>query len=531
MCIVAAGKRDGMLDHDITRIRSKAHSHWLKVLTPVVLVTLCFCAVCAHILIEARRTALERAGDTATSMVAAIESDIVRNVEALNLSLQGLVDNLKHPEIGRISPDLRQLVLFDHSATARHFGSILVLDETGRLRYDSRHAVVKPADMSDRDYFRIHKTKEAPILYVGQPQAARQTGAFFIGISKRLSHPDGSFAGVVAGTVQLAYFKKLFKDMALGPNGNITLARTDGTLLMRWPFDESIIGKSIKHAEMFRQAEKARAGRFEAISVTDSMHRLFAYSQISDLPIFVSVGQATSDIYAQWRKYAWTIGFLIATLVAMSGALAWFLLRELNWHRDAEQKLATLASTDGLTGLSNRWHFDETIRREWRRARRDHTPIALLMIDADEFKIYNDTHGHQAGDRLLRMIGEAIAETIQRGADLGARYGGDEFAVLLPGTTLDGAARVADQIRRRFNADCVEQDTANGAKISIGAACLIPERTASHATLLTAADEALYRAKDAGRNRTELAEAAFLASLQPSLALPDAPSPAMTKAA
>src|SRR5262245_12860179 len=154
-----------MLYHDIAHIRSRAHSHWLKVLTPVVLVTLCFCAVCAHILIEARRTALERAGDTATSMVAAIESDIIRNVEALSLSLQGVVDNLKHPEIERISPDLRQLVLFDHSATARHSGPILVLDETGHLRYDSRHATVKPVDMSDRDYFRIHKAKNAPVLY------------------------------------------------------------------------------------------------------------------------------------------------------------------------------------------------------------------------------------------------------------------------------------------------------------------------------------------------------------------------------
>ena len=230
MCFVAAGKRTATLYQDITRIRSKAHAHWLKVLTSVVLVTACFCAVCAHILIEARHTALERASDTATSMVAAIESDIVRNVETLNLSLQGVIDNLKHPELDRLSPDLRQLVLFDHSATARHFGSILVLDETGHLRYDSRNATAKPADMSDRNYFRIYKTKDAPVLYVGQPQAARQTGAFFIGISKRLSHPDGSFAGVVAGTVQLSYFKKLFRDTALGPNGNITLARTDGTL-------------------------------------------------------------------------------------------------------------------------------------------------------------------------------------------------------------------------------------------------------------------------------------------------------------
>ena len=144
--------------------------------------------------------------------------------------------------------------------------------------------------------------------------------------------------------------------------------------------------------------------------MSDGVPRLSVYSQISDLPIVVAVGQATADIYAQWRRYAWTIGALIATLTAMTGALAWFLLRELNWHRDAQQQLATLASTDGLTGLSNRWHFDDTIRREWRRARRDHTPIALLMIDADEFKTYNDGHGHQAGDRLLRTIGEAIAE-------------------------------------------------------------------------------------------------------------------------
>ena len=521
-----------MLYHDIAHIRSKAQSPWLKVLTPVVLVTLCFCAVCAHILIEARRTALERAGDTATSMVAAIESDIVRNVETLNLSLQGVINNLKHPEIGGLSPDLRQLVLFDHAAaTARHFGSILVLDETGRLRHDSRNAVVKPVDMSDRDYFRIHRTKDAPVLYVGQPQAARQTGAFFIGISKRLSHADGSFAGVVAGTVQHAYFKKLYKDLALGPNGNITQARTDGTLLMRWPFDESTIGKVMKHAEFLRRAEKARTGRFLTVTASDSKERLIAYGQISDLPIVISVGQPTSDIYAQWRKYAWTIGALMAALVAMSGALAWFLLRELNWHRDAEQKLATLASTDGLTGLSNRWHFDETIRREWRRARRDHLPISLLMIDADEFKVYNDTHGHQAGDRLLRMLGEAIGATVQRGADLGARYGGDEFAVLLPGTPLEGAAQVADQIRRRFNADCAEQGTAGGAKMSIGAACLIPERSTGHATLLTAADEALYRAKDAGRNRTELAEASYQASLPPQPTPQIAPRPVLTTAA
>jgi diguanylate cyclase (GGDEF)-like protein len=501
-----------MPHHDIARFQSKPHSNWLKVLAPVVLVTLCFCAICTHVLVEARHAAWERAGDTAASMVVAIESDVVRSVESLNLSLQGVINNLAHPEIRSLSPDLRQRVLFDHSTTARQFGAILVIDETGRLRYDSRNAAPKPVDLSGRDYFRLHQAKNAPVLYVGQPEAARQSGTFIVGISKRLSHPDGSFAGVVAGTVQLNHFKKLFKDMALGPHSIITLGRTDGAVLMRWPFEEAIIGKSIKTAEIFRQLEKARTGRFETTAITDGIHRLYVYSQINDLPVFVSIGQATGDIYAQWHRYAWTIAILITVLTAMSAVLAWFLLRELNWHSAAEQSLAMLASTDGLTGLSNRWHFDDTIRRAWRRARRDHAPIALLMIDADQFKVYNDSHGHPAGDQLLKVIGEAMLASIRPGTDLGARYGGDEFAVLLPGLSLEAAAQVADQIRARFNAGCRDQGLADGAKISIGCACLVPERAAGHAALLTAADEALYRAKDGGRNRTEIAEAAFKAA-------------------
>ena len=116
----------------------------------------------------------------------------------------------------------------DHSTTARQFGAILVIDENGRLRYDSRNLSPKPIDLSNRDYFRRQQTASAPVLYVGQPESARQTGAFIVGVSKRLTRPDGTFAGVVTGTVMLNHFKKLFNDMALGPHSIITLGRTDG---------------------------------------------------------------------------------------------------------------------------------------------------------------------------------------------------------------------------------------------------------------------------------------------------------------
>lgn len=492
---------------EIRRAASARPTSALRVVAPVIAVVLCFCVICIDVLNEAGRAAWDRSGDNSASLVAAIESDIIRNVEALNLSLQGAVDTLKRPDIDRIDPELRQLALFDHSATAERFGAILVLDKKGRLRFDSRNTTSRPLDLSDRDYFKAHQKERAPILYVGQPQASRSTGAFIVGISRRLSNPDGSFAGVVAGTIQLNYFKTLFNAINLGPGSNITLAHSDGTILMKWPFTPDVIGKNISHAGLYKQLAQSRSGRFETTGVIDGMHGLVAYSQVSDLPIVIAVGQASDVIYAQWRKYAWIVGLLVATLCALSAMFSIHLLRDLKRRDAMARKLAELAATDGLTGLSNRWHFDETISSEWQRAQRTKSPLALLMIDADRFKTYNDRHGHQAGDCVLQTIGAAISGGIRRGTDLGARFGGDEFAVLLPETSLAGAAHVAEQIRKRFAADCSKQDLGEGAGISVGVACVVAIDSTPHTDLLEAADGALYRAKQLGRNRIELSEA------------------------
>src|SRR5438105_1378610 len=165
------------------------------------------------------------------------------------------------------------------------------------------------------------------------------------------------------------------------------------------------------------------------------------------LPLIVVVGQSLDDIFAPWWRQATAIGTLMIVMCAVTVLLAAFLNRELARRSDAERKLTILATTDGLTGLANRRHFSRALADEWRRATRHGTPVALLMIDADNFKLYNDSHGHQAGDTLLQRMGAAIAANIKRASDLGARYGGDEFAVLLPDTSLDDAATLADRIR------------------------------------------------------------------------------------
>ena len=124
-----------------------------------------------------------------------------------------------------------------------------------------------------------------------------------------------------------------------------------------------------------------------------------------------------------------------------------FLAREIGRRAHAEDKLEELATTDALTGLKNRRKFDTEIDAEWRRATRQKMPLALLMIDADHFKSYNDTFGHQAGDEMLVGIAICISDSVRRAGDCAARYGGEEFAVLLPGLSAAEAVDVAETIR------------------------------------------------------------------------------------
>ena len=167
--------------------------------------------------------------------------------------------------------------------------------------------------------------------------------------------------------------------------------------------------------------------------------------------------------------------------------------------------LRELALLDALTGLGNRRHFDQALDRELRRAIRDHTSIALLMIDADHFKAYNDSYGHPAGDNCLRAIGSAIRSVVQRPSDVRVRYGGEEFAVLLTGTDEAGAVAVADAIQANIAAlQMRHAGSPHGqVSVSIGVASVKPDRgTIRGDKLVRAADRALYAAKAAGRNRT-----------------------------
>lgn len=180
--------------------------------------------------------------------------------------------------------------------------------------------------------------------------------------------------------------------------------------------------------------------------------------------------------------------------------------RDISEQKKLEARLETLAIEDSLTGLANRRRFDERLNEEWARAYRDRSSLGLLMIDVDHFKAYNDEYGHPAGDACLRVIAKIIAAEMQRVGDLAVRYGGEEFAMLLPNTDAAGCARIGERIRRAVH-DAGLVHASNPATpcvtVSVGGAACRPsfERTAGAGSLVEAADRALYAAKDAGRDR------------------------------
>jgi diguanylate cyclase (GGDEF)-like protein len=277
--------------------------------------------------------------------------------------------------------------------------------------------------------------------------------------------------------------------------------RRDGTIIMRTPFDLDVIGKNLGQMPAVVHALSEASGSYSDPGEFDSVPRLLVWRD-SRQPLVVLVGRPWEQILSIWHREAIRIGAIMTALVAFALAATLVLAREIRRRGEAEDKLEELATTDALTGLRNRRKFDAAIDSEWRRAARHKTPVSLLMIDADHFKAYNDTFGHQAGDQVLVGIAICISDSIKRAGDCAARYGGEEFAVLLPGLSATEALAVAEIIRHKVEG---WSDDATPSTVSIGIASMIPAAGLDWPPFVHAADKALYAAKAAGRNRCVIA--------------------------
>ncbi len=455
----------------------------------------------------------ERATIAADNLLTGVSGDIARTLHVYDLSLRGVVDGLNDPNLTRLAPPLRNRLLFDRATSAEYQGLLLVIDPQGRVIYESDAEQARPGNFSDRDYFTVHRDDPDVELYVSEPFVSRISGDRVLGLSRRLNKPDGSFAGVVVGTLRLSYFDQRFGRLSLGPASTILLFRSDGQVLAQRPADADDTPPAWT-GELLDQYAQGRFAGKSGESDAGGVRRLYSFRQIADTRLTLAVGLSVSEVLAPWLRKTLVLAPVTLLLCAGVVGLTFLFQREMRRRREVEAELERLANTDGLTGLMNRRTFDATLLHEWRNARREQAPLSLAFLDVDHFKAYNDRYGHPAGDEVLRWLASVLRRGAARPRDRIARYGGEEFVILLPGTDAAGAYALAEKIRQTVQALAVahEGNPSGAQTVSIGLASVVPAGAMVPGDLIAQADAALYRAKQAGRNRVvSYAEEALLA--------------------
>ncbi|MFG1300377.1 sensor domain-containing diguanylate cyclase [Xanthobacter sp. V3C-3] len=441
----------------------------------------------------------------ANNVLQTLSTAIERNLYLLDLSLKGAQEVLAMPELMALDPVARNRILFDRAASASYLGTMLVLDAEGRIQYEAGRLTPRQGNFSDRDYFSALR-EPGQETYISAPFESRlSNGDLSIALSRRLPGREGQFAGVVVAAMRIAYFRALFDSVRLPTGSILSLLRTDGMVILREPSTDGHgnTGIRIDTSPSVIEMVSGPASSLVTRSPLDGIERLYVSRRIGAFPLVMTVGWSLPSLFAEWRQRAIitaTLTLCVCLLLALTvGALR----RALDRSRDMEQQLESMATTDQLTGLPNRRAIDAQLASELRRARRDAMPLALLMVDIDHFKRVNDTYGHAAGDVALRAVAGRIADMLHRAGDFAGRFGGEEFVVLLPATTLEGARITAERIRADIERAMIDTGEAK-IRLTASVGVAVSVATDTPTDLLSRADSALYAAKGTGRNRVSV---------------------------
>ncbi|WLH15302.1 sensor domain-containing diguanylate cyclase [Pseudomonas hefeiensis] len=458
------------------------------------------------------RAAFASARDSVTNLVRATAQhaeDTIRQVDVVTAALSERVegDGLQNIDIPRIHK-----LLVQQSAIMPQLHGLFIYGPNGEWVVTDKQATPALANNADRDYFQYHRTHEDRNVRIGEVIRSRSTNDLIIPVSRRLNNPDGSFAGVLLGTVKVSYFVDYYGDFKIDDKGALVLAMRNGTILVRRPFVASVVGKSLVNSVIFRKhLPNSNRGVVEARAVVDDTERLYGYRALTTYPLVVEAGLSRESIIAPWRHDLLKTGFVLIFLIVILVGFGLIVLSQLRYRmtmekqiRSAHQTMRDMALTDSLTGLGNRRRLDIALADEIRRARRQDTSLALIMLDVDYFKRFNDKYGHAAGDDCLRATAGAIQQAIKRPGDLAVRYGGEEFTILLPDTHSAGAGRIAQDILESIRALNIEHSDHPLGLVTASAGittCRPSTEDVTPAMLIKAADAFLYLAKNTGRNR------------------------------
>jgi diguanylate cyclase (GGDEF)-like protein len=467
---------------------------------------------------HARTLELSEKRSTTSNMARALAQHAENTIKEADTALVGMVERVETNGTDPASLRRLQTFLMLRVAELPLLHGLFVFSEDGRQLVNSQEPRAHQIDGSAREYFAYHRTHPGRGPHIGPPLRSPVTGDWIITVSRRIDHPGGSFAGVALATVRLQHFKQFYDSFDIGREGAIFLAKDDGKLLVRRAANEATNRVNIADGPVFREYRAhGPVGTAMLKARADNVERLYSYRHLAVYPLIVATALSKQEILANWWADTCRTAGRVGLAVAVLAMLGYRLIRQLRIREQLEAELRaakaaletlngslrSLALHDGLTGLANRRQFETVLNAEFNRAMRNGTSLALVMLDVDHFKQYNDIYGHPAGDDCLRKLSQAVAKVQNRAGDLAARYGGEELAVLLPRTDLAGALAVAEKIRVAVK-ELQIPHTGNPAgivTISAGVEAFAPARGRSVALeLVQAADQALYAAKSSGRD-------------------------------
>jgi diguanylate cyclase (GGDEF)-like protein/PAS domain S-box-containing protein len=312
----------------------------------------------------------------------------------------------------------------------------------------------------------------------------------------------------------LAKENRLAKELRESETRYRVLAETSQDVILRTSMDgvRTYVSPSLEQVTGWTEEQLPRPGKMDPLVHPSDIPGLSAF--LEDMRREPGRRSLVFRLCKSSGEYAWLEAY-VGTIFDHDNIpieLVWT-IRDISLRVEHEENLKSqmkwahaLASTDSLTGLSNRRAFDEALVAEWSRCAESGDSLAVLMMDVDEFKLYNDSYGHQSGDQCLREIGSVIRDCIRQPGDVGSRYGGEEFAVILPRASIHRAQDVADRIRERVEALQIEHSSSSNGVVTLsaGVASAYPERGMPPDAVVHVADQGLYAAKRAGRNRVVL---------------------------
>ncbi len=273
----------------------------------------------------------------------ALEKDIARNIEIYDLAITETAAAMNLPGLADISPELRRAALFSRVATTEFLSAILVLDASGDIRFESSDPDPKPINFADREYFHFLRDHPETGLYIDAPIRSRLSNRDIVVFGRRIPTADGSFAGVITGSVATDYFRTLFASLRLGEGGAVNLVRTDGVILARYPARPGEIGSSLAGAAPFQAMLEHESGLVDGFSSVDHIQRTYAYRHVGDRPLIVAVSYGRSAAFAAWRRKTVLTVASIATLIGLGAVLVRALRRQLVRRSAAERQALELA--------------------------------------------------------------------------------------------------------------------------------------------------------------------------------------------